>query len=135
MADFIEDDILESIRVDVEEAGEQLRELALKIIGEGISEYPVFIASQEIVGIGKPIFDREAISLNWFFNVSILEDFVKRGIVSKERVKAFRNTYKDPAEKACIFILTPDVMQFVFIPYPAAGPDGADDEEEEDQDF
>jgi hypothetical protein len=109
--------ILESIQNDVAQVGDSLRVIAQRVIEEGISEYPVFVAAQEWVDVGKPIFDRDAVQLNWFFSASILEDFVRKNLVKADRVKDFQRAFGDPSERACIFVITPDVQQFIFVPY------------------
>ncbi|MEO1385410.1 MAG: hypothetical protein AAFV78_19500, partial [Bacteroidota bacterium] len=77
--------ILESVQNDIALIGKDLKVIAQKVIEEGISEYPVFIAAQDFVDIGKQIFDRDSVQLNWFFYVSILEDFTRREIVKGDR--------------------------------------------------
>jgi len=109
--------VLESVQNDVAQIGESLRIISQRVVEEGISEYPVYIASQEWVDLGKPIFDRDSVQLNWFFNASILEDFVQKKIVRGDRIKDFQRTYGDPLKRACVFIVTPEVQQFVFVPY------------------
>lgn len=109
--------ILESLSNDIAQIGDQLKEIAQRVILEGISDYPIFIASQEVVDIGKPIFDRDEVSVNWFFNASILEDFVRRDLVKRENLGRFQKTFGDPEEKACIFVITGMDGQFVFVPY------------------
>jgi len=109
--------VLESIQNDVAQVGDSLRAIAQRVIEEGISEYPVFIAAQEWVDLGKPIFDRDSVQLNWFFNASILEDFVRKNIVTADRVKDFQKAFGDPNQRACIFVITPEVQQFIFVPY------------------
>ncbi|MEL6673632.1 MAG: hypothetical protein AAFR61_15615 [Bacteroidota bacterium] len=120
--------ILESIQNDVEHIHQHLKAIAIRVMEEGISDYPVFIAAQEMVDLGRPILDRDSISVNWFFNASILEDFVRRDIVKKDKLEKFKSTFGDPREKACIFVLTPKIGQFIFVPYP-------EPEEEEEEDF
>ncbi len=111
------DPSLESLRNDMAQIGPHLREIADRVIEEGITEFPVFVASFELVDIGKPIFDRDSIQLNWFFNASILEDFVRKNIVKKDKLGQFQKVYENPREKACIFMITPEEAKFIFIPY------------------
>jgi len=111
------DIIIESLKSDVAQVAPTLKQVAETVIEEGISEYPVFIAAQEMVNIGKPIFDQDELPLNWFFSASILEDFMKREIVLGDKLQQFKKTYGDPKEKACIFVVTPEVAQFVFVTY------------------
>lgn len=115
------DIIIESLTSDVAQIGTTFKQVAETVIEEGISEYPVFIASQELVNLGRPIFDQEEFPLNWFFSASILEDFMKREIVLGEKLQQFKKAYGDPMERACIFVVTPEIGQFVFVPYEIDG--------------
>lgn len=109
--------ILESIRNDVDQVGHQLKDISMKVIEEGISSFPIYIASHEHHQIGKPIFDPDSSTLNWTFHASIIEEFIQKDIIPKDRVNAFQKAYEDPETRACIFILDSDLMQIVFIPY------------------
>ncbi|MEM7370072.1 MAG: hypothetical protein AAF587_15810 [Bacteroidota bacterium] len=109
--------ILESIRNDVAQIGRDLQIIAKRVIEEGISEYPIFVAAQKILDIGKLIFDPETANLNWYFFASMLEDFINRDIIQRSKVKEFQDAYGDPLEKACILVLTEESMQIVFVPY------------------
>ena len=114
--------ILESIQNDVAQIGPQLRVISERVINEEISEYPLFVASQEVVDIGRAIFDRDAIDLNWFFTATILEDFVRRGLISQTKLHEFQRTFGDPLEKACIFVITEQQEgHFVFVPFDVDG--------------
>ena len=118
--------ILESIKNDVALVGKALKVISEKVVEEGISEYPLFIASQEYVDIGKPVFDRDSVQLNWFFNASILEDFTQKRIISPDKAANFTRTFGDPSEKACIFVIKGQEAFFVFVPYD---PDAEEDRE------
>jgi hypothetical protein len=111
------DIILESLQNDVAQVSATLKQIAETVIEEGISEYPVFVAAQQVVEIGKPIFDQDELPLNWFFRVSILEDFMRKEIVAGENLVRFKKAYGDPQVKACIFVITPEEGKFVFVPY------------------
>lgn len=117
MTDTEKDLILESIRNDVALVGPALKTISAKVVEEGISEYPLFIASQEYVDIGKPVFDRDSVQLNWFFNASILEDFTQKRLISPDKAANFTRTFGDPHEKACIFVIKGESAFFVFVPY------------------
>jgi len=97
--------------------GADLKTIAHSVIEESISEYPIFVVAQELISFGRQVFDRDEVSLNWFFYASLLEEFLKKEIITKEKVKDFQKAYDDPLERACIFIVTPEVQQFVFVPY------------------
>ena len=109
--------ILESIRNDVATVAKELKMVAGRVIDEGISDYPIFIASQEMINIGKPMFDRDSVQLNWFFSATILEDFVHKGLITRTKMADFQRTFGDPREKACVFVIVGEEGQFVFVPY------------------
>lgn len=113
--------ILESIKNDVALVGPHLKAISERVISEEISDFPVFVAAQSIVDVGKPIFDRDSVQLNWFFNASILEEFIRREIVKADRVAAFKRAFGDPMETACIFVVTPETAQFIFVPFAQVG--------------
>ncbi|MBX7243422.1 MAG: hypothetical protein K1X92_16910 [Bacteroidia bacterium] len=109
--------ILESLYVDFEKIKPLIKELSDRIIQEEISEYPIFIASHQWVDIGKPIVNREEMELNWYFYVSILEDFVRKKLIPQNNVTQFKSTYGDAEEKACMFTIIDKDANFIFIPY------------------
>lgn len=119
-----ENSALDAIRNDLRIIGTVLRTFSIHVISEEISQYPVYVAFQDAVSIGKPFLTKEKDHLNWNYNVSILEEFVKRGVVSQEKLEDFIETFGDPEERACIFVVLPEEGGFVFVPY-----DIEDDEE------
>lgn len=108
---------LEAIRSDMRIIGPTMRAFSIHVINEEISEFPVYIAYQEAVSLGKPFLTKEKDHLNWHYNVSILEEFVKRGVVKEDKLEDFLETFGDPEERACIFVVLPAEGGFVFVPY------------------
>ncbi len=116
-SEFSENPALEAIRNDIRIIGPTMRAFSMHVIEEEISEYPVYVAYQDMVSIGKPFLRKENDHLNWHYNVSILEEFVKRGVVDKDKLDDFLETFGDPEERACIFVVLPEQGGFVFVPY------------------
>ncbi|MEM0995858.1 MAG: hypothetical protein AAGN35_02215 [Bacteroidota bacterium] len=112
--------VLDSIRNDVRIVGTFMRDLTMHVINEEISNFPVYVAFQGEISIGKPMFSMETHHLNWNYNASILEEFVKRGVVVEDKVEEFMETFGDPEERACIFVVTQEAGGFVFVPYEIA---------------
>ncbi len=110
--------VLESLQNDARIYGETIKEVANEIMSNEISNYPIFVAYQEEVDIGKPFISRDLYGTNWHINASMLEEFVKKGIVKQEKVDEFRNVYKDPQQYICFFVVTKEQGSFVFAPYP-----------------
>ena len=109
--------VLESLRNDIAQVGETLKMLTEEILAEEISEYPIFIATHGAVQLGKPIPEIDHLPLNWFFSVSVLEEFVKKGLIQADRVPNFQRTYSNPYRKACVFVIEGENARFVFVPY------------------
>jgi hypothetical protein len=116
-SEYSENPALEAIRSDIRIIGPMMRAFSLHVIEEEISQFPVYVAFQDAVSIGKSFLTKENDHLNWHYNVSILEEFVKRGVVEKDKLEDFIDTFGDPEERACIFVVLPEEGGFVFVPY------------------
>ena len=108
---------LKSLEVDLRLYSESLREVAVEILVEGISKYPIFIAHQHEVSLGEPVMEKEDLNTDWNINASMLEEFVERGIIKKELKQRFIDTYKNPHDFMCVFVIVPEGANFVFFPY------------------
>lgn len=122
---MIDEIALESLQNDFETVKDSLKIIGERVVSEGISDYPIFVASRDWVEMGKPIFSREDMHLNWYFYASLMEEFVKKNIIKRDKIAAFKKAYPDADEKACIFIVVGEDAKFVFIPYES------EEEEEE----
>jgi hypothetical protein len=109
--------ILESLRNDMMLVSSTLHEIAEHIIEESVSEYPVFVAAQQPVQLGRPVPEIEHLPLTWFFSASTLEEFVLKNVVNRDKLMQFQRTFSDPSKKACIFVITEEGARFVFVPY------------------
>lgn len=116
--------ILLGIRNDIRIIGHVMQEFSGTVIDQEISRFPVYVATQNDSGPGRPFLSKEMYHLNWNYRASVLEEFVKLKIVERDKLDDFRETFGDPEERACIFLMLPNEGGFVFIPYQI-------DEEEE----
>jgi len=108
---------LESLEVDLKFLSESIKEIAVEIMVEGLSKYPIFIAHQHEVALGEVIFDRHEMNTEWTIQASTLEEFMERGVIKKELEERFIDTYKKPDKFMCVFVIVPDGANFVFFPY------------------
>jgi hypothetical protein len=108
---------LKSLQIDLDFYSESLREVALEIMGEGYSAYPIFIAHQHEVAVGEVILDRSELETNWTVNASTLEEFVEIGIIQEDRKAAFIQNYKSAKDYMCLFVVVAEGANFVFYPY------------------
>ena len=110
---------LGSISKDFVIVCDTLKEASYQIRDRGFSEYPIFpIARYEIPQVGQLLIGKEEVAAEWNYNASYLDEFVQRGIVSREKEQDFKTSYKDPDEFCCLFVLDGDFTSFVYIPYP-----------------
>ncbi len=108
---------LKSLRVDLDFYAESIKEIAVEIMAEGLSAYPIFIAHQHEVKVGESILDKEELGTDWSINASTLEEFVERGIIAEDRKASFVKQYKKPTDFMCVFAIVPEGANFVFYPY------------------
>ena len=66
--------VLARLQEDFERIHEYLFKLSDEIRSERISRYPIFIAQLQEIALGKPIPIVEHLSLNYSYNVSLLEE-------------------------------------------------------------
>ncbi|WP_231459189.1 MULTISPECIES: hypothetical protein [unclassified Pedobacter] len=106
-----------SLEKDLEFYSEAIKEVAVEIMVEGISAYPIFIAHQHEVSLGEIILNREELNTDWTIQASTLEEFVEKGIINKERKEQFLKAYKKPEDFMCVFVIVPEGANFVYFPY------------------
>lgn len=111
------DSPLASLGVDLRLYSESLREVAVEIMVEGISQYPIFAAHQHELSLGELLLDREELSTEWSIHVSTLEEFIERGIIKSVLKQRFIDSYKNPHDFMCVFAIVPEGANFVFFPY------------------
>jgi hypothetical protein len=112
--------VLESIRTDIRMAGALMQNFSMHVINDEVSQFPIYVAYLDEVSLGRPFIKRESMQLNFNYNASILEEFVKRGVILREKVQEFKDTFGDPEERACIFVVLPQEGGFIFVPYDIA---------------
>lgn len=110
---------LVSLEKDLELYAESVKEIAVEIIAEGISQYPVFVAHQHTVAIGEMILNKDELNTNWTIQASTVEEFVEKGIIKPERKEEFLKHYKRPEDFMCVFVIVPEGANFIYYPYVA----------------
>ncbi len=108
---------LVSLERDLKLFDGSIREVATEIMVEGLSQYPIFIAHQHELQLGEVILDRHDLNSTWSIHASTLEEFLERGVIKKELRERFVDTYKNPNKFICVFVVTPEGANFVFVPY------------------
>lgn len=109
---------LGTISQDFVKVSETLKEASYQMRVRKISDYPVFPISKIDIPIGKLLIGREEGRLSWNYYISFLDEFVQRNLIAEDMVEAFRQTYKNPEEFCCLFVVDVDFTNFLFIPYP-----------------
>lgn len=106
-----------SLETDLRFFSESIREVAIEIMVEGLSQYPIFIAHQHEVGLGEMILDKNELNSEWSVQASTLEEFIERGVIKKELRERFISSYKNPNDYMCVFAIVPEGANFVYFPY------------------
>jgi len=108
---------LKSLEIDLKLFSESLREVAVEIMIEGLSSYPIFVAHQHDVKLGELILDKEELNTEWTIHASTLEEFIERGVIKKELKQRFIDSYKNAHDFMCVFVIVPEGANFIFFPY------------------
>jgi hypothetical protein len=108
---------LKSLEADLKFYNESIKEVAIEIMVEGISEFPIFIAHQHEVKLGEPILDRNELNTGWSVHASTLEEFTEKGLVLPDKKDRFIKQYKDAYKFMCVFVIVPEGANFIFFPY------------------
>ena len=111
------DSPLLSLKKDLELYKESIKEVAIEIMVEGLSDYPIFVAHQLDITLGELILDRKDLGTAWTIQASTLEEFIERGIIKNTKKEAFLKSYKNASNFACIFVVVPEGANFVYFPY------------------
>jgi hypothetical protein len=106
-----------SLERDLKVYNDAIREVAVEIIVEGLSKYPIFIAHQHDLKLGEVILDRHELNSDWTIHASTLEEFVERGVIKPELKERFIASYKSPKNHMCVFVVVPEGANFVYYPY------------------
>ena len=106
-----------SLERDLKAFNDAIREVAVEIIVEGLSRYPIFIAHQHDLKLGEVILDRHELNSDWTIHASTLEEFIERGVVKPELKERFISSYKTPKDFMCVFVVVPEGANFVYYPY------------------
>lgn len=108
---------LVSLENDLKLYSESIHEVAVEIMVEGLSRYPIFVAHQHEVKLGELILDRYDLNTEWTIQASTIEEFVEKGIIKKELQERFIKSYKNPHDYMCMFVIVPEGANFVYYPY------------------
>lgn len=108
---------LKSLETDLKFYNESVKEVAIEIMVEGISEYPIFVAHQHEVKLGEPILDRNELNTGWSIHASTIEEFIEKRLIQPDKKDKFMKQYKDPYQFMCVFVIVPEGANFIFFPY------------------
>lgn len=96
-----------------------LQGIAHEVLDSGTSRYPVFVAYEgQPVDLGRPLLDHRQLDTRWSVRASVMEEFIQKGILTREQFLVFKETWKDPNDYMCVFVANPSQPSFVYLPYP-----------------
>lgn len=116
--DGMDGNYLGQISSDFIKVADNLKEASYQIIERKFSEYPIFPVSRVEIAIGNILYRKYEFDTEWNYYASTLEEFMQRQLVDAEKYEDFCQTYKNPEEFCCLFVVDEQFVNFVFIPYP-----------------
>ncbi|MCC5919184.1 MAG: hypothetical protein LAT68_00385 [Cyclobacteriaceae bacterium] len=109
---------LGKISSDFVKVADHLKEASYQIRARKFSQHPFFVIAKQETPLGSLLFANNDLNLEWNYHASYLEIFTEAKILEEDKVEAFKNTYKDPDEYCCLFVVSGEFQNFVYIPYP-----------------
>ena len=108
---------LKSLEADLKFYNESLKEVAIEIMVEGISAYPIFVAHQHELKLGEVILNKNDLNTDWSIHASTLEEFMEKKLILPDKQDKFLKQYKDAYQYMCVFVIVPEGANFIFFPY------------------
>lgn len=106
---------LQQIKSDLEPYIPMMGTLADQVLVQDVSNYPIFVIHPDTIELGLPVVEKGP-QHRWAIHVSTLEEFSARQIIQEDKIREFRQVYKDPARHLCLFVLSDLGAQFIFLP-------------------
>lgn len=111
-----EDTYIREFGEDIHHYYQLLHEAFEGVIHEDVSKYPVFIFHREEIHVGLLIADYRTHAGNWSVNVSTLEEFYIKGLVTIEKVDEIKQRIRGNPPQYCCLVLSGEEGSIVFIP-------------------
>ncbi len=109
---------LGTISADFVKVADRLREASYLIRRQKDYTYPIFPISKVPISIGAILLEKGDVNNQWNYYAAYLDALVQCGLIAKEKVDVFRNTYKDPEEFCCLLVVDQYFTKILYIPYP-----------------
>ena len=109
---------LGTVSQDFIKVSDHIKEASYQIRKRGYSDFPIFLISKTDISIGQLLYKKDEVGTDWNYFVTYLDEFIERKIIDKEKVADFKESYKNPDEFCCLFVIDGEFTKFVFIPYP-----------------
>ena len=107
---------IEQFSEDIHHYHQLMEEAFNGVIREDVSKYPVFIFHRQEVNVGLPIVDHHTHAGNWSVNISTLEEFYIKGLVTIEKVEEIKAKITGDRPQYCCLVLSGEKGSIVFIP-------------------
>lgn len=109
---------LGTISSDFIKVCDTLKEASYQVRSRKFSDFPIFPISKVDQPIGQLLLNKEQMKTEWSYYITYLDEFVQRKLIEENAVEHFKQTYKDPDEFCCLFVVDEEFTNFLYIPYP-----------------
>jgi hypothetical protein len=109
---------LGKVSADFVKVSDHLKEASYQIRKRGISDYPIFVVCDVQQPIGNLLIDAFQFENSWFYYASFIDEFSQRLIIEPNKIENFVETYREPDEYCCLFVVNEEFTNFIYIPYP-----------------
>lgn len=115
---------LGTITKDFVVVAETLREASYQVRKRGFSDFPIFPISKTEIPVGQLLVGKREVATNWNYYITYADEFVQRKLIDEDKVEAFKESFKNPDEFCCLFVVDTEMTGFIYVPYPEDGATG-----------
>lgn len=115
----MDEPLLEQVAYHLQLHGKTLQDLALQLLSDEVTRFPVFVFSQSPVALGESIPDLSEAQHGWYMKIVTTEQLIEKGVIPLEKAKHFVASFKSPQDYICLLLIphAPQSPQFIFAPY------------------
>jgi hypothetical protein len=109
--------ILDALKEDLKFYHDMIREVAIDVMAEGFSKYPVFVATEHEVSLGELVLSKAEYARDFNIYATTMEELVEKKLILASKKDEFIKAFRDPRKFMCVLLVTSETASYIFVPY------------------
>ncbi|GEM_PF-6020657 len=111
--ELVPEGLLDAIKNDY---GKTMYQASQRILQEGVTKYPMFIATRDLSQLGVPLILGKEYRREWNIFMSSPEEFYNKQVMSRAEIEQFLKDFKDPQKYLCVLFIEGKDIRLLYIP-------------------